>query len=372
DAARGRARHGRGGEPARGLGAPRARHRRARATRPGLALVHARREPFVLRALRGRVRRAAGGAARRGPGRAHGARVRARAHAAPRDRRGLPGAHAAPPRRGGGVPARCRCGLRAGRGRRLRAGGPRATGARPLRRDSVGNRGRDGAHSRSAAARPCALGRARSAVGRGSARRLRAAAARGAARRGALVRAAMLALSLAAPMAVGAAPGQPNGDEAVAIPAFSSAQPAPGLPAHWGALVPSGVKPASFDLVEDAGATVLRVHSRDAAGAAAYALPTKDGTIAPTLSWRWKVDRVVEGADLATRAGDDFAARVYVFFDVPASRLPLGDRIRLALARLLHGERLPSTAICYVWDNRHRVGTTAWSPYTDRVRMVVL
>jgi len=182
----------------------------------------------------------------------------------------------------------------------------------------------------------------------------------------------MLALSLAAPMAVGAAPGQPNGDEAVAIPAFSSAQPAPGLPAHWRALVPSGVKPASFDLVEDAGATVLRVHSRDAAGAAAYALPTKDGTIAPTLSWRWKVDRVVEGADLATRAGDDFAARVYVFFDVPASRLPLGDRIRLALARLLHGERLPSTAICYVWDNRHRVGTTAWSPYTDRVRMVVL
>jgi hypothetical protein len=25
-----------------------------------------------------------------------------------------------------------------------------------------------------------------------------------------------------------------------------------------------------------------------------------------------------------------------------------------------------------VWDNRHPVGTSAWSPYTDRVRTVVL
>ncbi len=42
------------------------------------------------------------------------------------------------------------------------------------------------------------------------------------------------------------------------------------------------------------------------------------------------------------------------------------------LARLLHGDALPTAAICYVWDNRHAVGTSRWSPYTDRVRMVVV
>jgi len=173
----------------------------------------------------------------------------------------------------------------------------------------------------------------------------------------------MLALSLAAPMAIGA--------DAAVIPAFSATKPAPGLPAQWRALVPSTAKAPSFDLVQDAGATVLRVRSQAAAGAAAHALHA-DLASGPILSWRWKVDRVVERADLATRAGDDFAARVYVFFDVPSTELPLADRIRLAIARLLHGEQLPSTAICYVWDNRHPIGTAVWSPYTDRVRVVVL
>jgi hypothetical protein len=46
--------------------------------------------------------------------------------------------------------------------------------------------------------------------------------------------------------------------------------------------------------------------------------------------------------------------------------------VKLALARLLYGEALPAAALCYVWDNRHPAGTSAWSAYTDRVRVVVL
>ena len=179
------------------------------------------------------------------------------------------------------------------------------------------------------------------------------------------MRAAVLALSLAAPVAVGGASTQSS------IPAFSASRPAPGLPATWRELAPARTKHPSFALVEDGGETVLRVRSESAAGAAAHAAHA-DLARRPILSWRWKVDRVVERADLAAKAGDDFAARVYVFFQVPARDLPLADRIRLAIARLLHGDELPSTAICYVWDNRHPVGTTAWSPYTDRVRMVVV
>jgi hypothetical protein len=90
------------------------------------------------------------------------------------------------------------------------------------------------------------------------------------------------------------------------------------------------------------------------------------------LSWRWKVDRVVENADLRAKSGDDFAARVYVFFDVRPEDLPVGARIKYFIARLLYGEALPTTAICYVWDNRHPVATVAANPYTDRVRTLVL
>ncbi len=159
--------------------------------------------------------------------------------------------------------------------------------------------------------------------------------------------------------------------EPLAVSAFSAQSPGAPLPASWRELVPPHAKAPSFALVDDAGVTVLRVHSEEAAGTVAHALRV-DPARRPQLAWRWKVDRVVEAADLAVKGGDDFAARVYVFFDVPAAELPLADRVRLVIARLIYGEALPSAAICYVWDNRHPPGASSWSPYTDRVRTVVL
>jgi hypothetical protein len=81
---------------------------------------------------------------------------------------------------------------------------------------------------------------------------------------------------------------------------------------------------------------------------------------------------VVENADLAQRRGDDFAARVYVFFDVPVSELSIGERWKLRIARLIHGNDVPAAGICYVWDNRHAPGTIAPNPYAPRIRTFVL
>jgi len=83
-------------------------------------------------------------------------------------------------------------------------------------------------------------------------------------------------------------------------------------------------------------------------------------------------DGGLDKADLATKAGDDFAARVYVFFDVPMESLSWGQRLKLRIARLVYGNEVPAAGICYVWDNRHPQGTSGWNPYTDRVRTVVV
>ena len=171
-----------------------------------------------------------------------------------------------------------------------------------------------------------------------------------------------MALAAAAPFALAA--------DAPAPRAFSASAPG-ALPAPWRLLVPPRARAPEVALVDDGGVTVLRVRSADAAGTAAQPLAL-DASRTPVLAWRWKVDRVVGAADLATRRGDDFAARVYVFFDVPAAELPLGTRVKLLLARVLYGEALPAAALCYVWDNRHPAGTSVWSAYTDRVRVIVL
>lgn len=93
---------------------------------------------------------------------------------------------------------------------------------------------------------------------------------------------------------------------------------------------------------------------------------------ATTLRWRWQVSRSVKGGDLASKSGDDFAARLYVFFDPPDSQLSFVERTKLALGKRLFGDALPRAALCYVWATREPVGTIAPNAYTDRVRMIVL
>jgi hypothetical protein len=153
----------------------------------------------------------------------------------------------------------------------------------------------------------------------------------------------------------------------MAVPAFSSAAAGGALPAPWHAMALPRRRAAEVGLVDDAGATVLRVRAQDAFGTAAITLDREPGIV----SWRWKVDRVLDGARLGTKDGDDFAARVYVSFEIPPAELTIAERARLEFARLLYGD-VPSAAICYVWDNRAAKGTALWSPWAERVRIVVL
>jgi hypothetical protein len=156
-----------------------------------------------------------------------------------------------------------------------------------------------------------------------------------------------------------------------AIPAFSSAAPGAALPPGWRIVTLPRVAPAAIGLVDEGGTTVLRVASHGSAGSAAHALDLDPATH-PRLAWRWKVANVVTHANLARRDGDDFAARVYVFFDVPEAELPWWERAKLRLARLIHGPDVPAAGLCYVWDNTHAPGTIAPNPYVPHIRTFVL
>lgn len=91
----------------------------------------------------------------------------------------------------------------------------------------------------------------------------------------------------------------------------------------------------------------------------------------PVLCWRWRVDAPLVTADMATKKGDDYAARVYVSFAMPASALNFTTRVKLKLARSIYGDAVPDAAINYVWDNRYPVGTRKPNAYTDRIHMIV-
>jgi len=117
---------------------------------------------------------------------------------------------------------------------------------------------------------------------------------------------------------------------------------------------------------------VLGIEARADKSMALLARPvTVDLNRTPILCWRWRVDAPLLKADLATKAGDDYAARVYVSFVLPPSEIGWVLRGKLALARTIYGDAVPDAALNYVWDNRYPVGTRRPNAYTDRAHLIV-
>ncbi len=144
----------------------------------------------------------------------------------------------------------------------------------------------------------------------------------------------------------------------------------PGAP--WRATkLPKVVQETHYRLVEDGGVVVLEADANAAMSGLVHPLAA-DPRANPILEWRWKVNGLPSNANFGTKQGDDFAARVYVLFDYDTAKLPLLARLKLKLARALYGEAVPAAGLCYVWDAKVAVGTTAWSPYTDRLRVIVV
>ncbi|WP_295550864.1 DUF3047 domain-containing protein [uncultured Pseudacidovorax sp.] len=181
-------------------------------------------------------------------------------------------------------------------------------------------------------------------------------------------RGALLLVGAGLVLAFAASPAR--ADEANALTPFSAATGAvPPAPWHFSTL--PNKTPTRFDVVSEAGRRVLKVDADDSYGLLSHRVqvPLTESTV---LSWRWRVDQFVDGADLHTRAGDDGAAKLCVFFDFPADRLPLLERTRLGVARSVSGEEVPSEALCYVWDAKEAKGQMLVNAFTNRMHMVVL
>jgi hypothetical protein len=151
---------------------------------------------------------------------------------------------------------------------------------------------------------------------------------------------------------------------------FGAVGAAPAAP--WEPLdLPKKITRANARVVADEGQAALEVETAASAGGAIVRMSPTVATGAH-LAWHWKVDRVVSAADLASKAGDDFAARVYVMFDYPIEKLPFAERVKARIARVFYDKPLPLATLCYVWDNTHPHETIVPSAYTDRVRLIVL
>jgi hypothetical protein len=180
--------------------------------------------------------------------------------------------------------------------------------------------------------------------------------------------------ALAVPLALCAAllaPALPAiaADE-VPITSFSAATPGD-PPAAWKyASLPNKV-PTKFNIIDLDGARVLKVQADESYGNLIHAIHATIGDKS-TLSWRWRVDKLIENGDITQRSGDDSPAKICVFFAFDASKLSFGERTKLALAHTTTGQDVPTETLCYVWDNKVAIDTGLPNAFTSRIRMIVL
>ncbi len=92
----------------------------------------------------------------------------------------------------------------------------------------------------------------------------------------------------------------------------------------------------------------------------------------PIISWRWKIEDSIESANLTRKTGDDAPARLYITFAYDSSHVGWLERVKFEAINLLYGDYPPNGALTYVWASHVPKGTVLDSPYTDRVKMIVL
>jgi hypothetical protein len=145
-----------------------------------------------------------------------------------------------------------------------------------------------------------------------------------------------------------------------------------GPPAGWETLTfKKAPRATRYTIHREGEGWVLRAAARGSASGLYHPLDL-DPRVHRILTWRWKVERVLERADPRRKEGDDYAARIYVAFRYEPETATFWERTTYGIYRALYGRYPPRAAITYVWDGRLPAGTALPNPYTDRTRMLVV
>ncbi|UCD32786.1 MAG: DUF3047 domain-containing protein [Desulfobacterales bacterium] len=153
---------------------------------------------------------------------------------------------------------------------------------------------------------------------------------------------------------------------------FSAANPDDRLPTEWKPLVFKKITSHTrYSLVKDGTTLVIKAISNASASGLIRKIRINPEKY-PVIQWRWKAANILNKGDVTEKAGDDYAARVYVTFEYDPERTSLFDKAMIQLGRLIHGEHPPIATINYIWANKAPMETIVPSPYTKLDMMIVV
>jgi hypothetical protein len=157
----------------------------------------------------------------------------------------------------------------------------------------------------------------------------------------------------------------------VEVASFSRKRAGEPLPERWRTYVVMPWKARTKYVLVDAGGEVALEARADRAASGLYRRVRVRPQSHPHLEWRWRVPRLIEGADPRDAAREDSPVRLVVSFHGDGARIGAEERSKMRLARALTGQAPPYAVLMYIWSNDLPVGTVVRSPHTERIRMVV-
>jgi hypothetical protein len=128
----------------------------------------------------------------------------------------------------------------------------------------------------------------------------------------------------------------------------------------------------NYTVVHDDGVDAFKAEANCSASARYLPLSHIDLTRTPRLRWRWKVEHPLRPNNERVKAGDDFAARVYVLFQFDPRHASIWEKVRHRLAASRYGDLVPGNVISYVWSSREPAGARWESPYAAGSQLISL
>ena len=139
----------------------------------------------------------------------------------------------------------------------------------------------------------------------------------------------------------------------------------------WAELTLPGKRSTFYAPLVMDGRSVVHARSDSAASALRRTIRLEPSELG-TVRFSWRVQELIEAADLTDRDSADSPVRIILAFDGDHGRLTLRNRMVFDLAHAVTGETPPFATLMYVWDNKAPRESVIQSGRTDRVRKIVL
>jgi len=152
---------------------------------------------------------------------------------------------------------------------------------------------------------------------------------------------------------------------------FSNANIASITPINWEPLHFDSIdNKTAYFLTRDKNKTIFKAVSNNSASGYIHKVSI-DPKKFPILNWKWKIDNLISNADINTKDGDDYPARIYITFEYDVERLSGWKKFKVDAYYLANGVYPPLAVLNYVWDNKQEINYTTPNAYTNHVQMLV-